>query len=321
MRDISRLDTRLLLAFDALMDERSVTRAAQRLGLTQQGLSGKLHKMRELFADPLFVREARGVVPTPRAEELAPRIKTALAGLENIFETPGFDPAVSEGTIVVAASDYALSTVVAPLFKKFRQLAPKVRLAVIPLTTETLNEKMRSGRVDFALTIPESAPQSSFTQVIFQERYLCAVRADHPLVHTDMDLDTFCDCEHLIVSPYRGDFTGPTDLALARIGRERRVGLVIPNFEVAGAVLEQTDLMAVLPERMLATKTNKLRILQPPIDIEGFTLLSVWAERVHEDPLHSWFRELCHTSMQARVEDDLSLLSTSTTQPDDQPLV
>ncbi len=305
MRDISQLDTKLLLAFDALMDERSVTRAAGRLGLTQQGLSGKLHRMRELFSDPLFVREARGVVPTPRAEELAPRIKTALAGLENVFETKGFDPTVAEGTIVVAAADYALSTVVGPLFKEFRRVAPKVRLAVMPLNTETLNEQMRSGRVDFALTIPSLAPQKSYTRAIFQERYLCAVRADHPFANTNVDLDAFCDCEHLIVSPYKGDSTGPTDLALARIGRARRIGLVIPSFEVAGAVLEQTDLMAVLPERTLATKTRNLHVFLPPLDIKGFTLMSVWTERVQEDPLHSWFRELCYDSIQTIVKNDV----------------
>ena len=286
------------------MDERSVTRAARRLGLTQQGLSGKLHRMRDLFADPLFVREARGVVPTPRAEELAPRIKTALAGLENIFETRGFDPAVAEGIIVVAASDYALSTVVAPLFKKFRRLAPGVRLSVIPLNTDTLNDQMRSGRVHLALTISSIAPQKSFTQKILEERYLCAVRADHPLADADVDIDTFCNCEHLLVSPNKGDFTGPTDLALARIDRTRRIGLVIPSFAVAGSVLEQTDLIAVLPERMLAAQGRRLHVFQPPLEIEGFELMSVWTERVHQDPLHAWFRKLCHTSMQAQSSDD-----------------
>ena len=301
MRDISRLDSKLLLAFDALMEERSVTRAAQRLGLTQQGLSGKLLRMRDLFADPLFVREARGVVPTPRAEMLAPRIKTAIAGLENIFESQGFDPAIAEGKIVVAASDYALSTVVTPLFKKFRRLAPRVLLAVMPLNTESLNEQMRSGRVDYALTIPPFAPPKSFTHSIFRERYLCAVRADHRLAKAKVNLDTFCECEHLLVSPNKGDFTGPTDSALARIDRTRRIGFVIPSFAVAGAVLEQTDLIAVLPERMLATQTRRLHVFPPPLEIEGFTLMSIWTERVHEDPLHSWFRKLCHASMRSRA--------------------
>ncbi len=293
MHDITRLDTKILLAFDALMEERSVTHAARRLNMTQQGLSGVLARMRDLFGDPLFVREARGVSPTPRAEVLAPRIKSALADLQSVLESPKFDPGTAEGTIFVATADFALSTIVSPLFKHFRSLAPKVRLAVRPLTSTTLSEQPRGVRVDLALTITQYAPPNWNTHRLFDERLLCAVRADHPLAGRKIDLDAFCDWEHLLVSPYKSDFIGATDKALAEIGRARRVGLVIPSFSVAGAILEQTDLLAVLPERILKNTHHRLYICPPPLELESAGVMAVWPDRVDQDPLHTWFRQLC----------------------------
>ena len=304
MRDITRLDTKLLLAFDAVMDERSVTRAARRLNMTQQGLSGVLQRMRDIFGDPLFVREARGVSPTPRAEALAPRVKSALAGLEHVLESPDFDPALADGTIYVATSDYALSTLVSLLFQKFRSLAPNVRLAMLSINPATFSEQMRGGRVDLALTIPQFVPQNWFSRCLYIEQYVCAVRADHSLAGTEVDIDAFCACEHLLVSPYKSDFHGVTDLALARIDRARKVGLVIPSFSAAAAILEQTDLLAVLPQRVLNDMRRRLHIFPPPLEIAGVEMTAAWPERVHEDPLHSWFRQLCFEATQAAQVGD-----------------
>ena len=304
MSDITRLDAKLLVAFDAVMEERSVTRAAQRLNMTQQGLSGSLQRLRDLFGDPLFVRETRGVSPTPRAEALAPRIKSVLADLESVLESQEFDPATVDGTIFLATADYALSTIVIPLFQQFRLLAPKVRLAVRPLTSTTLSEQPRGDRVDLALTVNQFAPPNWFTHILFEERLLCAVRADHPLAGTKVDIDTFCNCEHLLVSPHKGDFTGVTDNALAQIDRTRRVGLVIPNFSVVGAVLERTDLLVVLPERVLRNINSPLFIFPPPLELEDADVLAAWPARVHEDPMHAWFRQLCYDSTQTALIDD-----------------
>ena len=299
MRDISRLETRLLLAFDALIEERSVTRAAQRLGLTQQGLSGTLQRLRALFSDPLFVREARGVSPTPYATALAPRIKAALAGLENILDQQEFDPSTRQGTINIAASDYVMSAIIAPLFHNFRSLFPHVRLAVQELNPSTLGEQLRSGRIDLALTIPTFAPKNFYTHKLYRERYIGAVRADHPLIKTGFDIDAFCECEHLLISPNKGDFKGTTDEALAKISRVRRVGVVIPSFSVAGTMLEQTDLISVLPVRLLDNMNQRIHVFEPPVKIEGFDVITVWPERVHVDPLQQRFRQLCHDSVHA----------------------
>ncbi len=301
MSDITKLDAKLLLAFDVVMEEQNVSRAAKRLNMTQQGLSGVLQRLRDLFGDPLFVREARGVSPTPRAEALAPRIKSALAGLESVLKSQEFDPALADGTIFVASSDYALGTIVSPLFQQFRSLAPKVRLAVLPINTATVGNQIHGGRVDLALTIPQFAPSNWITRRLFEERYLCAVRADHALAGTKVDIDAFCDCEQLLISPYKSDFTGVADRALARIDRTRKIGLSIPSFSAAGAILERTDLLAVLPERIVQNMNRHLHTFPPPLEIGNVDVIAAWPERVNEDPLHTWFRQLCYDSTQ--VED------------------
>lgn len=293
MSDVARLTTTLLLAFDALMAERSVTRAAARVGLTQQGLSGQLRRMRELFDDPLFVRDAHGVAPTPRAEELHGRVRHALASLGGVLEPAAFDPARAQETIFLAASDYAQAAVLPGLFKAVRASAPGLRIAVHALNNATLGDDLRHRRVDLALTVPAFAPQTLLRRALFREHYLLAMRRGHPLARRPLTLDGFCAYEHLLVAPNKGDFHGPTDDALARVGRHRRIGVVLPNFSVARALLATSDLLAILPSRTLAEAGAGLKVVAPPLPIEGFELAALWHERIHADPLHRWFRGLC----------------------------
>ena len=183
-----------------------MTRAAERLGLTQQGMSGQLSRMRNLFDDPLFVRAKGGVVPRP-------------------------------------------------------------------------------GRRSW------SRPSVLHSLRLFDERYVGVARAGHPLLAGGaVSVDAFCDHPHLLVSPCRGDAAGPTDEALAAIGRSRRIGLVVPGFSVVGALLEQTDLIAVLPERMIGAMRRDLETFEPPVRVAGFRLNAYWPPRLDVSPPHRWLR-------------------------------
>lgn len=292
-RDIHALDVRLLLAFDALARERSVTRAAARLGITQQGLSGQLSRMRALFGNPLFVREGSGVAPTPRAEALVPQIRAVLAGMRALVETSAFDPAGFDGVVSVAASDYAVAVVLPPLLLALRAQAPKLRLAVRPLLSATLEQDMRERRIDFALSIPQFTPPGLRAHRLIADHYLGAMRCDHPLAEGPVSLDSFCAFPHLLVSPDKGDFHGPTDTALAAVGRRRDVAIVVPGFSVATSILEATDLIAVLPARLLTTTARRLRVFELPVPVAGFDLHGFWPERLHTDAMHQWFRGKC----------------------------
>jgi DNA-binding transcriptional LysR family regulator len=290
--DITKLDIRLLLAFEALASERNVTRAADRVGLTQQGMSGQLARMRDLFADPLFVRAKGGVVPTPRAEELEPAVRAALAGLETLVSPASFDPAQFEGTATIAASDYALALILPPLLGNIHAEAPGLHLITRPADAGSLDMEIREGRIDFAITVPQFTPPGLQEEHLFNERYIGVARTGHPILSADtITIDSFCEHPHLLVSPFRGDAMGPTDEALAKIGLSRKIGLVVPGFSVAGALLEQTDLVAVLPERLIGSMRRNLQTFETPVPVKGFDLNTYWPPRLHQSPLHLWLRK------------------------------
>lgn len=288
--DVRRLDAHMLLCFEALFVERSVTRAAQRIGLTQQGMSGQLARMRVVFDDPLFIRELGGVTPTPRACSIIPMIRSAMRTLEQIVTVPPFNPENYVGEFTVAASDYATALILPKLLIGLTEKAPAVRLTVRPAEMGTLKEKFRNDNIDLAITVPEFSPPELPSQLLFRERYVGVMRSGHPLSKVNVGIDEFCSYSHLLVAPFRGNAAGPTDIALAMIDRNRKIGLVVPNFSVIGPILEVTDLLAVLPERLIASIRENLIRFETPVPVKGFELGIVWPVRCDTDPAHVWFR-------------------------------
>jgi DNA-binding transcriptional LysR family regulator len=254
MADIKTLDLNLLKAFDALMDERSVTRAATRLALTQPAVSGLLTRLRDSFADPLFVRSQRGVVPTLRAQALAAPIKRVLEDIDALLQPEVFDPATAQMTATLAATDYALRAIVLPLLQALRQQAPGVRVAVRPIPDGQVAATLERGEIDLALMTPDTAPPGLHARRLFSENYVCALRSDHPDAQgTALSLERFCSLDHALVSLGGDAFHGATDAALARLGRQRRVVLSVASFLLLPELLKASDLVAVLPRRCIAT--------------------------------------------------------------------
>ena len=290
--DIRNLDLNLLKALDALLDERSVTRAAERLSLTQPAVSGMLTRLRECFDDPLFTRTQRGIIPTLRALELAQPVKSILAEVSELLQPKAFEPAVAEMTVKIAATDYALRAVIVPFMAALRLQAPGIRVAVLPVNNEQLSAQFERGDVDFALITPETAPPDLHARALYDEEYVCLLRADHPLTQPEgLTLDTFCEHDHALVSYLGGNFSGVTDEALASLGRTRRVTLSVCSFLVLPEILRVSDLISVVPKR-LTQDLPGLTVLPPPLDIQGFSKIVVWHERTHRDAGHRWLREL-----------------------------
>ena len=217
------LDLNLLRALDALLDERNVTRAAQRLSLTQPAVSAMLTRLRESFGDPLFVRSQRGIVPTERALELAAPLKQVLSEIEQMLQPRAFDPREAGMTLTLASTDYALRAVVVPFLARLREAAPGVRAVIVPVQHERLQAQLESGDVDMALITPETTPVDLHARRLFDERYVCVMRADHPAAARRLTLERFCALDHALVSYAGGSLSGVTDEALARVGRSRRV--------------------------------------------------------------------------------------------------
>jgi DNA-binding transcriptional LysR family regulator len=292
MRDIRTVDLNLLKALDALLDERNVTRAAARLALTQPAMSGMLTRLRESFDDPLFVRTQRGILPTQRALELAVPVKQVLSDIDALLQPSTFDPSTASLTLSIAATDYALHAIAVPYLAALRQRAPNIRVSLVPVETAQVQTEMERGRLDLALITPDSTPPDLRARRLFDERYVCVMRRDHPAAAgRGLTLDQFCALDHALVSYTGGAFSGVSDEALAKLGRKRRVTLSVKSFLIVPEILRASDLVAVVPSRLVAD-LDGLAVFDPPIEIPGFTKIVAWHERTHRDPGHRWLRDL-----------------------------
>lgn len=290
MNDLRRLDLNLLVTLDVLLAEHNVTRAAERLNLSQPAVSVQLAKLRELFDDPLLLPGPRGMRPTARAEGLRAPLRQALEALGRaVAPASPFDPARAQATWRVAATDYAESAILLPALPGLRAAAPGMRLAVVEMVPARIVRQAERGDIDLAFHTVEGAPPGLRHRTLFAERYVLVGRPGHPGLAERPTLEQFCALEQAIVSPDGGGFSGATDKALARHGLARRVVLSVPHFLFLRAVLESTDLVAMLPARLVQGRT--LSVVEAPLDVPGYEMAMLWHERCHRDPAHQWLRE------------------------------
>jgi len=297
--DIRKIDLNLLVAFKVLLDERNVSRAAQRLALTQPTVSGMLARLRILFDDPLFVRTQHGVIPTHRAESLAPALNQLLRDAGNLIAPEELDPATMEVDFRISVNDYMQSTLVVPFLSALRREAPKVRLAVRHLEIEALTPMLARGEIDLAITIPEFVAPALKTELLYREEYVCVVRKSHMIRSQSVSMKRFLSFDHVLVSPTSAHFTGPADDVLAARGLARRVALSVPSFFVLLEALQTDDLIAFVPKRLLAGCRQSLRIIRPPFNLPGFDVIAAWHPRSDDYASHRWLRNRLATQSRA----------------------
>lgn len=285
------VDLNLLVALDALLAERNVTHAARRLGLSQPALSAQLARLRDLLGDPLLLPAHRGMIPTQRALELQEPLHRVLEQVRGVLRAGStFDPAATTLTVSIAASDYGQYAVLMPLAAALTREAPGLRLAFRALDAATLAAQMERGEIDLALMTPQSAPERLRMRVLFHERYVAIVRRDHPAVGDTLDLETYCALDHIMVSPQGGGFVGPADAALAAHGRIRRVTRSAASFLMVPELVERSDMVALVPERIARDRADRLRLFEPPVPVPGFDLAMVWHDRTSDHPAQQWLR-------------------------------
>ena len=300
-----RLDLNLLVALDALLDERSVTRAARRLGLTQSTVSGMLMRLRAAFRDPLFVRSQHGIVPTRRANALAQPLKKLIADANVIVAAERFDPLTASQTFSVSLNDYMQLTVLLSLIADLRREGPNIRLSVRPLVIDNLVADLARGEIDIVVTTPEFAMSDLPSRLLYRETYVGVVRRAHPLAVRRVSIEDFCRFDHVLVSPTRGSFEGPTDDALRRAGRRRRIRYSVPSFLLLPQLLQTDDLIAVVPRRLAAFWPEGLVCFNLPVLVKGFDVIAVWHTRADKDPAHQWFRsKLARVARAAQTAHD-----------------
>jgi DNA-binding transcriptional LysR family regulator len=292
MPNIRNVDLNLLVVFDALFDERSVTRAAARLTRTQSAVSGMWAKLRHTFSDQLFVRTSHGILPTRRAEALAGPVKNLLASVQSLVAADAFDPATAEGVIRLCGSDYLQHAAMTPLIREVRRRAPKLRLLVAPRPATGVADLLARGEVDLCLSLRELAIPDLPARLLYRDRYICVARKRHPLRGRRLTTRQLCTFDHLMVDPTGRSFVGPVDAALAARGHRRRVALAVPSFPVLLEVLQFGDFIAFVPERLLQTRRSDLKTFQTELPIPPLEVIANWHPRAAGDAQHKWLRDL-----------------------------
>lgn len=290
--NLHRIDLNLLVSLDMLLAEKNVTHAARRLSISQPALSAQLRQLRDLFGDPLLVPAARGMTPTLRAVELQGPLRELLGTVNRLVTGQHeFDPASATDTFHIATTDSIQVAVCVPLIVATRLSAPNTRLALLTADRPRLGEQLASGEVDLVLGTPQSLPDVVKSRALYEESFLCLLRRNHPSARRPLDLDTFCQLEHVLVSPSGGGFSGAVDEALVQLGRERRVVASLTSFLVAPALIAQSDLICTIPARLARAMGDAVTVVSPPCELGSFSVHMGWHTRTDNDPAQKWLRQ------------------------------
>ena len=287
MPNLARIDMPLLLLFEALLAEGNLTRAAARVGMAQPSASKALDRLRDLFADPLFLRAPGGMRATPRALALGPEVTAVIEHVRALVaDAVPFDPARAQGALRIAMSDAAEYAVLPRLLAMLDQAAPGIVLKARPLDKDRALAELDAGRLDAVIGVFPELPQRMRSEPLFSERFVCLAREDHPALARGLTLEAYAALPHLLVT-LRDDARGAVDAALARVGRERRVLATMTRFLAVPAILRQTDAIATVPAR-LAAGAEGCRQHEPPIPVTGWTEQLIWRGGSERDPMLAW---------------------------------
>lgn len=289
---LSDVNLNLLVALEALIAEGSVTRAAERIGVTQSAMSHTLRQLRELFDDPLLVRGKGGMVPTPRAEAAVLPLRRGLGELRAaLARQAAFDPAQSRRTLRVATADGIAVALIPGILRILRVEAPHVDLDVVPFSNRTIAEQLDTAQVDLAIGAGFPSVSGLRTRKLFDEHFVCLVAADHPCVQEQLSLEMWTKLPHALVGTGAGG-PGVVDRALAEIGMSRRVALRVRSFLAAPLIVARSHLVLTLAAGLAAPFLDvlPLRVFPPPVELPRFALRAVWHERYGHEPALSWFR-------------------------------
>jgi DNA-binding transcriptional LysR family regulator len=290
--NISSVNLNLLVALDALLRERSVTRAARRVGVTQPAMSNSLAQLRRLFSDPLFRRERHGLSPTPRALLLAPLVAQGLHAFERALVAPSFEPRTSERRFVLWTSDYVELVLMPPLLRELERTAPGVTVEVRPWGLHSVPEALAKGEGDVMIGFFDELPRHHHQSLLFEEDYVCIVRRNHPRVRRTLTLARYLELSHVLVSQ-QSDSPGSVDRALEKLGKKRRVALRVSHFLIVPVLVGATDLVAAISRRAaepFATALG-LRLLPPPLSLPRSRIRQAWPAELELDPGHRFLRE------------------------------
>lgn len=288
--NLAGIDLNLLTALEALLRERSVTKAAESVGLSQPAMSRALSRLRSLFHDRLFVRGPDGLVPTPRALAVEEALQRVLAGVRGLLTAPEFDPASHQANFRILCPDVQSMELMPTLASRLHRTAPGIGLEIIGFRSDPLGA-VEAGEADLSVGYHPQMRAGFHATKVYRSDFSCLVRADHPVVGVGLTLERFVAMPHILVT-VTGRGGGAVDTALAQRGLSRHVAVRLPHFMAAPLVVAQTDMVLTVPSGLArrVAVLAPLAILPPPIDLGGFDVSVAWHERLQDDPAHTWFR-------------------------------
>ncbi|KPF87371.1 LysR family transcriptional regulator [alpha proteobacterium AAP38] len=289
-----RYDLNLLPTFIALMEERNVTRAAERLGMTQPALSNALNRLRVMLRDPLFIRERYGMQPTEKAQELAPVIAAALATLDDIvLGQQDFDPAQANRLFTIAPNSYVEYVLMPAVVTRLREQAPGIKLRLTPFGTDLAETGVVSGSTAMVIGRITDPPDNLVVQHIMDDGLACVVRADHPTVGDSLSREQYEALKHVNMLP-PGRLRAGLFQALQKQALKREVAVSVTHFLAVPELVAVTDYCSTLPRlicRQLA-RDKRLKVMPAPVDLGTFPVEMAWHVRYRHDPAHRWLRGL-----------------------------
>lgn len=288
------LDLNLLVALETLVEERNVTKAAARLGLTQSAMSHKLRRLREELGDPLLVQGRQGMVATPTAERLLAPVRKGLREIRAALRTvEPFDAATSRRCFTVITTDYAEFAILPKVLAYSSAHAPFVS-ATMREIWPGMFDALEDGSADLIVG-PQVPPTTGLVQRrIAEDGFMCAVRKDHPKVGDTLDLALFLELHHVLIAPGPRGPMGIVDEALAEMGLERHVAMRVPHFLGGPYIAAQSDLVLTAPRALLvhAAQILPLKLFDVPVELPPGRIFMIWHDRVSDDPGNIWLREL-----------------------------
>jgi DNA-binding transcriptional LysR family regulator len=290
--NLRSLDLNLLVVFDAIFKEKSITKAGQRIGLSQPAMSNALTRLRGHLSDELFLRGTDSLRPTPRAIELSVPIHAILAELEQVLEPAIFDPKQARRVFTVATADYFSLKVAPKLVVYLEKNAPGIDVRFVPTALNAI-ELLDRGEIDVGVFGYKNPPERFGTRTLFRDTFSCMMAANHPLAQRDLTLKRYASARHLVIS-LNGDPFGIIDQLLAEGGLTRRVIMTINQFSVASTIIESTDLIVTAPTKILEDCLSEAtRIMPCPVRLpvpHGHVDM-LWHKRLGSHPAHVWFRD------------------------------
>lgn len=297
-------ELQLLYIFDAIMTERSVTRAADRLAMTQPAVSNAISRMRHFWSDPLFVRKGRNIEPTSYALSLWDQVNGHMFALANAVSATQFDPGTSNRTFRIAVTDMITEMIWRQLIELLEREAPGVDVHAVPYTPEGTHDDLREAHVDLAVGMLNQHDHSLRSTWLFQGGYVLAMRADHPLAGRPITMDEFLDARHLLVT-MSGDAHGFVDSYLDQKGHSRRIAATVNHFSIVPQLLRESNLIAAVPELISQDCgfVNGLWMGELPFGVDPTSLYLIWHARHDRDPGVVWLRAHIERLLQERFYD------------------